>query len=211
MVDKDDFRVKVEVEQPKQLLHALSEAKVSASERAALGRVATSVEGDHIFLYADSKATAEIVRESVRGVMDRNGILGSLTVWRWHPIEERWEDAEKPLPDTEAKQEQEHERLIEEEDEESRESPYAEWEVRVTLPTHHDARALAERLHTEGVPLRDFWRHLLIGAPDEDAAQALASRVRSESPEGSEVIVEAVGQPIWEDLNPYSIFGGLGV
>lgn len=211
MIDKDDFRVKVEVQRPKELLRTLSEAKVSPSERAELGRVATSVEEDCIFLYADSKAEAEIVRESVSGVMSRNGILGALSVWRWHPIEERWEDASEPLPVSEGEREQEHERLIEEEEAESRQSPYAEWEVRVTLPSHHDARALAERLHGEGVPLRRYWRHLLIGAPDEDAAQELASRVRSESPEGSEAIVESVGQPIWEGMHPYSIFGGLGV
>lgn len=211
MIDKDDFRVRVETQQPKELLRVLREAKVSAAERQALGRVAASAEGDHVFLYADAQETAELVRDSVRGAMDRNGMRGNVTLWRWHPIEERWEDASRPLPQSQAQREQEHERLIEEEDEETRESSYAEWEVRVTLASHHDARALAERLHSEGVPLRHFWRHLLIGAPDEDAAQRLASRVRSEAENGCEATVEAVGQPIWEAMHPYSIFGGLGV
>lgn len=211
MLDHDDFRVRAEVEEPPRLLEALREAHVSEAERAALGRLATTHEGEHVFIYADSLAAAQLVRDSVQAAMAQEGIEGKLTMWRWHPLEERWEDASTPLPETEAQREHEHERLIADEDRETRQSPYAEWEVRATLPSHHDAHALASRLHSEGVPLRHYWRHVLIGAADKDAAQRLADRVRGEAAQGAEVVVEAVGQPIWEAMHPYSIFGGLGV
>jgi hypothetical protein len=212
VASEDEFRVRVELQQPQRLLKALHETQVEQEERAALGRVAATHEGDHVFLYADSQSGAVTVRDAVQRVMDEHGIDGALTMWRWHPLEERWEDASAPLPSSEAQIEAEHRRRIETEDEESAETPYAEFEVRVSLPSHHDAHALAQRLATEGVPCRRFWRHLLIGARDEDAAAVLAARVRSEGPEGTEATVEAVGQPIFENLQrPYAIFGGLGV
>ncbi len=211
MAGQDEYRVKVELSQPRKLLKALHEARVEESERAALGRVAATGEGDHVFLYADSSAVASTIRDAVQRVMDEHGIDGRLTLWRWHPLEERWEDASAPLPATDQQIQAEHERRLETEDQETRESPYAEFEVRVTLPSHHDAHALAERLQAEGVPCKRFWRHLLIGAPDEDAAAVLAARMRGEAGDGAEVHVEAVGQPIWESMHPYAVFGGLGV
>jgi hypothetical protein len=207
---EDEYRVKVQLAQPQKLLKALRQAKVEAQEREALGRVVATGEGDHVFLYADSQAGAAAVREAVQRVMDEHGIDGALSLWRWHPVEERWEDASTPLPSGEAQIEAEHERRIETEDREAGASPYAEFEVRVSLPSHHDARALAERMEAEGLPCNRYWRHLLIGARDEDAASALAARLRGEAAEGSEVHVEAVGQPIWESMHPYAIFGGLG-
>lgn len=201
----------MELSNPRGLLKALREAQVERSQREALGRVAATCEGDHVFLYADSQMAASMIAGAVQRVMDESGIDGTITSWRWHPLEERWEDASVPLPSTDAQIAAEHEQRIESEDEESAASSYAEFEVRVSLPRHHDAHALAERLQAEGIPCRRFWRHLLIGAADEDAAAALAARVRSEAPAGSEAVVEAVGQPIWESMHPYAVFGGFGV
>lgn len=211
MAGADEYRVRVQLAEPRLLLKALHEAQVEESEREALGRVAATAEGEHVFLYADAQAGASTIRDAVQRVMDEHGIEGRLTLWRWHPLEERWEDASAPLPSTEQQIEVEHERRIETEDQETGESPYAEFEVRVSLPSHHDAHALAERLQSEGIPCKRYWRHLLIGAPDEDAAAELATRVRSEAPDGTEAQVEAVGQPIWESMHPYAVFGGLGV
>lgn len=211
MASEDEYRIKAQLAQPTRLLKALRQAQVEQSERAALGRIVATSEGDHVFVYADSSDAAGAIRDAVQRVMDEHGIEGTLTLWRWHPLEERWEDASAPLPSSEQQIEAEHERRIETEDQETRESPYAEFEVRASLPSHHDARALAERLQSEGIPCKRYWRHLLIGAADEDAAAVLATRVRSEAPEGTEAHVEAVGQPIWEAMHPYSVFGGLGV
>jgi hypothetical protein len=211
VVDNDEYRVRVELAHPARLMEALSVAKHAPEDSEALGRVAVTHEGEHVFLYTDSAERATLIAAAVQRVMDEHGIDGTIALWRWHPIEERWEDVATPLPSTQAQIAAEHERRIETEDEESAHSAYAEFEVRVSLPSHHDAHALAERLEDEGIPCRRFWRHLLLGAADEDAANALATRVRGEAAAGSEVSVEAVGQPIWESMHPYAVFGGLGV
>lgn len=211
MASKDEYRVKVELTRPQRLLAVLHEAQVEHSEREALGRVVATHEGCHVFLYADSREGADTISDAVQRLMDEHGIDGRLTLWRWHPLEERWEDASAPLPSSEAQIQRERQHRIEDEDLASAASPYAEWEVRVSLPSHHDAHALAQRLESEGIPCRRFWRHLLLGAPDEDAAAALAARVRSEGPDGTEASVEAVGQPIWEAMHPYAVFGGFGL
>lgn len=211
MASEDEYRVRAQVRDPRMLLKALHEAKVEREQRDALGRVVATGEGDHVFLYGDSLEAAKAISAAVQRVMDEHGIEGSLTLWRWHPLEERWEDASVPLPSTPQQIETEHQRRIENEDQESAASPYQEWEVRVSLPSHHDARALAERLQGEGIPCRRFWRHLLLGAGDEDAAAVLAARVRSEGAEGTQATVEAVGQPIWEAMHPYAVYGGVGI
>ena len=104
--------------------------------------------------------------------------------------------------------------IVSGETEESEHAGFPEWEVRVSLPTHHDARVFAERLAAEGIPVKRHWRHLTLGAEDEDDAQALAERLRSESPQGSSVEVEGAAWPMWQAVNapgrPFAIFGGLG-
>lgn len=194
---------------PHALLRALRDAHVDGDGREALGRVAVTHEQDHIFLYTDTYESAVLVREAVQATMTELGVEGTLTLWRWHPLEERWEDAKRPLPVSEAERAAEHARLRAQEDEESRQAGYPEWEVRVTLPTHHDAIALAQTLQGEGIAVQRHWRHLLIGAEDEDRAQALAKRLRGEAPPGSEVHAEGVGQPIWESMHPFAVFGGI--
>ena len=50
------------------------------------------------------------------------------------------------------------------------------------------------------------WHYLLIGATDEDSAQALAERLRGEAPEGSEVLVEQNRRVVYEHrpFNPFT-------
>jgi hypothetical protein len=52
----------------------------------------------------------------------------------------------------------------------------------------------------------------LIGADDEDAAEALAERLRGEAPQGSKVKVEGTWKSALAETpsNPFAIFGGLG-
>ena len=60
---------------------------------------------------------------------------------------------------------------------------------------------------------RDFWRHLALGAEDEDDARALAERLRSEAPQGSTLDVEGAAWDAWVAVNgparPFALFGGL--
>jgi hypothetical protein len=213
----DEFRIRVEV--PRERAHDFLRALESHERDSRTGapspeHVAVSHEDGQVFLYADSSEEAARTRTVVEAVLSEQGVSGTLSSWRWHPEEDRWEDASLTLPSTFAEHAAEHERLEQEETEESEQAGYPEWEVRVTLPTHHDARAFAERLAAEGVPVQRHWRHLTLGAVDEDDAKALAERLRSEAPQGSTLEVEGAAWPMWVAVNgparPFAIFGGLG-
>jgi hypothetical protein len=212
----DDFRIRVEVprERARELLRALEEhERDGATGLPSPEHVAVSHEEGHVFLYADSSEEAARAHAAVEEVLSRTGISARVSSWRWHPEEDRWENASLPLPGTPAEHAAEHERLERGETEESERAGYPEWEVRVTLPTHHDARAFAERLAAEGIPVQRHWRHLTLGANDEDDAQALAERLRAEAPRGSHVEAEGAAWPMWVAVNgpsrPFAIFGGL--
>jgi hypothetical protein len=212
----DEFRIEVEVarERANELLSALralerdSTAGVPSPEH-----VAVSHEDGHVFLYADSSEDASRARAILERVLAERQVEGRVSSWRWHPEEDRWEDASLPLPTTTAEHAAEHARLEQLEGEDSEHDGYPEWEVRVTLSTHYDARAFAERLAAEGIPLRRHWRHLTLGTNDEDEARALAERLRAEAPQGSSFEVEGGARAAWAAVNaparPFSIFGGL--
>jgi len=205
----DEFRVQVRAQAPGEVLDALKSIQIADDAHRELPRLAITHEGEHVFLYADSAEAAEHAREVVTQAMSEHSIEGSVSVMRWHPLEERWEDASAPLPTTEADRSAEHARLEELETEESQQAGHAEWEVRITLPTHHDARSFAERLRSEGIPVKQLWRHILVGANDEDDAAALAARLRTEAPAGSEITAEGNGLEYWQLLHPYSYLGGI--
>ena len=134
-------------------------------------------------------------------------------VSRWHPAEERWEDASKPLPRTAEEADAEHERREEQQEEEAEESGYAEWEVRVDLPSHQEAVDFAERLEAEGItPITRRWKYVLIGTATEEDAKELAERLRGEAPPGAKVTAEPSATIAWELTggNPFSLFGGFG-
>jgi hypothetical protein len=213
----DEFRIRVELgrEDAARVLEALAAVERDGEHGApSPRRVAVSHEEGHVFLYADSSEDAAGARAAVEKILSEQHIDGKVSSWRWHTDEDRWEDASLPLPSTAAEHVAEHARLEQLETEESEQAGYPEWEVRITLPTHHDARAFAERLAGEGIPVQRHWRHLTLGAEDEDDARALAERLRAESPRGSSVDVEGAAWPMWLAVNaparPFAIFGGLG-
>lgn len=210
----DEFRVRVQLQHPKRLLDALQEAPLQDADRRELGRLAVTHEDDHVFMYADARSSAEHGKAIVERVLAQSGIAGEVSLSRWHPIEERWEDASAPLPSTEEERAAEQERREQLEREEAASPDASEWEepaweVRVTVPSHHDARALAERLQGEGIPVRQRWRHLLVGAASEGQAHELAERLRAEAPTGSEIVPEGSGMPFWSELHPFAAFGGI--
>lgn len=212
----DEFRIKVEVsrEQAHELLGALEAVERGSGVGVpSPAHVAVSHEDGHVFLYADSSEEAAQARAVVETILFEKHIEGNVSWWRWHPEEDRWEDASLALPSTPTEHAAEHARLEELETEESEQAGFPEWEVRITLPTHHDARAFAERLAAEGIPVQRHWRHLTLGAEDEDDARALAERLRAEAPQGSSLEVEGAAWPMWVAVNqparPFAIFGGL--
>ncbi len=212
----DDFRIRVDVpsDQAHKLLRALeAHERDGSAGLSSPEHVAVSHEDGHVFLYADSAKEAAQAQAALEAVLSEKGIVAQVSSARWHPEEERWEDASLALPSTPAEHAAEHEHLEELETEESEHAGHAGWEVRVTLPTHHDAHAFAERLAAEGVPVQRHWRHLTLGAEDEDDARALAERLRSEAPQGSTLEVEGAAWDAWVAVNgparPFALFGGL--
>jgi hypothetical protein len=155
------------------------------------GRVAVTTGPAHVFVYADSEGAARQAERVLRDVCAAHGFEAEVTVDQWHPAEERWEDARVPLPQTDSERRREHERLREQETEQSRRTGLAEWEVRVELDSHHDAVTLADKLSAEGMTPVRRWKFLVVGANNEDEAKELAEHVRSEAPPGSAISVEA--------------------
>ncbi|HTX46496.1 MAG TPA: hypothetical protein VMD48_09470, partial [Solirubrobacteraceae bacterium] len=131
---------------------------------------------------------------------------------RWHPAAEEWEDPDVPLPTSAGEEAAERAELMEREREEAEEDRSTEFEVRVQCNSHGDAVRLAEQLEAERLPHARRWRYILVGAADEDSAQALAERLRSEAPEGSEVTVEGTAGAALDERPPniFALFGGLG-
>jgi hypothetical protein len=214
----DDFRIVVEFEEERHGLHfgrLLSEREFEKEVRDKLGEgVLVTRDGPHVFLYSATGAQAEAARNMVRELVAQDELKASVSpVFRWHPVEERWEDASQPLPQTGEQRETEHERWEEEQADEARTLGYAEWEVRVDLPSHKDAVAFAERLEAEGItPITRRWKYILIGTANDEDAKALAERLGAEAPEGASVTAEPSATIGWElaSQNPFSLFGGFG-
>jgi hypothetical protein len=190
----DDWRVTATLHQPshaEQLVDRLQRHRVGDEVVARLGgRVAVSSGDSQVFIYADSEGAAYEATRIVQELSRAHGLEAGLELHRWHPLEESWEDADVPLPRTEAEREAEHERLQEDETEQSQHTGLAEWEVRIELDSHHQTTELADKLAAEGMEPARRWRYLVVGANNEDDARALADRLRGDVPAGAKVTVE---------------------
>jgi hypothetical protein len=211
----EDWRVTIRVSSTHDshtVLHALKEKDVRHELRDQLGgRIAVSNDGPNIFLYADTRRAAEAGERVLRDVLDEHNVAGDPHLDRWHPIEERWEDASVPLPDTDAAREAERERLDEQDEEDSERTGIAQWEVRVELPSPQEAERLADQFERDGLEVVRRSHYLLVGANDKDEADDLARRLQAESPEGAQVHVEPGSGLAWQlrPQNPFAVFGGL--
>jgi hypothetical protein len=211
----DDWRVTIELDEGEhvnRILAALREREVRQELRDELGgRIAVSSDGPNLFLYADTRRAAEAGERALREVLEEHNLHGAPRLDRWHPIEEQWEDASVPEPQTQAARELEHERRDAMDTADSIASGVAQWEVRIELASHRDAEALAERLESEGISVTRRATYVLVGANDEDDAKQIAKRVEAEAPPGATVHVEPGAGVAWQLMpkNPFAIFGGL--
>jgi hypothetical protein len=212
----DDWRLRIHVPETgrgRQLAESMEAAKLEHELAEALpDRVAVSHDEDDVFCYTATREDAERARDAAAAAAAQHGWEIETELARWHPVAEEWEDPDKPLPTTEGEQAAEHAELIQREREEVREQGYADFEVRVQCHSRGDAIELARRLEEDGIPSVRRWRYLLIGAPDEDTAAALASRISAQAPPGCVVTTEGTGRAADEvkPRNPFAIFGGLG-
>jgi hypothetical protein len=180
-------------------------------------RVVVSRDDAEVFLYADSREQLDAAGRAVRSLASDRGWQPTTELRRWHPTAEEWEDPDAPLPGSEAELAAERGEAMQSEREESRAQGFPDFEVRVRCRSRQDAGQLAERLRGEGIPSVHRWEFVVLGAPDEDSATALAERIRREASPGSVVTVEAsVAEaadeaPLATPFNsPFAVFGGLG-
>jgi hypothetical protein len=213
----DDWRLQVGLFDDgaaRELTERLAAERLGEGIETAFGdQLIVSVDGPDVFCYAGERAQAELAADAIRTIAAERGWDVELRLKRWHPTAEEWEDPDVPLPTTDAERAAERARRVAKEREESAERGYAEYEVRIECSSHRETVELAERLHEEGLPLLRRWRYLLIGASDEDAANALAERLRAEAPAGSTVVAEVSQRAAWDDdpsRGSFAVFGGLG-
>ncbi|HEY3734841.1 MAG TPA: hypothetical protein VGL63_13095 [Streptosporangiaceae bacterium] len=192
----DDWRVTVTLHQQahvRRAVESVRDLKAEADLRHQLGHgVAVSVDGPQIFLYAGTEDAAREVNRVVRQVLAAHELDADFALDRWHPVEQDWQDAGAPLPQTAEQRQAEHQRLIDEETRESLSSGQAGWDVQVEMPSRHEAVQLADRLKAEGRPVIRRWRYLAVGANNEDEAAELAAEIRRDVPATATVTTEAV-------------------
>jgi len=210
----EDWRVELDVEGhggPRRLVDAARERTVARQARRHLGEgVVVSLDRDRLFAYAGTREQAEEAARELGELAAAQGLTAHGTIARWHPVEERWESPDTALPTTAGEAEAERARRDAREDAESGAWGYPKWEVRVELAKHRDAVALAKRLKSEGLGVLQRSRYVLVGAGDEDAARALAERLRGELSADAKVTAEGSEAYAWAELHRYSWLGGLG-
>jgi hypothetical protein len=213
----DDWRIAIDFDADHdgtELVEWLRAVELAADEEHELGdRVIVSRDGPRVFLYAGSEERARTVDGIVRARLGSRKVPAEVALTRWHPEEQRWEDANVPLPESEEERLAERRRRREQEEAESRATGAAAWEVRVELPGRRETVELAERLEADGIPVVRRFRYLLVGAASEEDAHALADQLEAEAPAGAHVQVEPGGRLVWEvaPRNPFVVFGGFGV
>jgi hypothetical protein len=209
-VADDDWRVTVTLHDDAHVgraLQSLREHEAEDDVRRRLGHhVAVSADGPRVFLYAGTEDAAREADQVVRQMMAQRGLGADFAVDRWHPAEEEWQDADVPVPQNDEQRQAEHERLEAEETRESLAAGHAQFEVRVELPSHHDAVALAARLQAEGRPVIRRWKFLVLGANDSDDARDLARVIAQEAPADASVQVEEAGP-----LLPFAQYGPVSI
>ena len=157
--------------------------RVENDVRRRLGdRVAVSADGPSVFLYAGTEDAAREADRVVREILAQRQLTAAFKLDRWHPIEQEWEDAGAPLPQTAEQREAEEERRVADETEESEETGQTGYEVLIEVESRHEAVELAERLQSEGHPVIRRWRYVVLGANNEDEARDLAQSVQQEAP-----------------------------
>src|SRR4051812_1113067 len=112
----DDWRVTLTLDgrdDPRDILAALHEHEAADDLRDELGeRVAVSSDGPTSFLYAGTRRAAEAaLRTLTEGLTKQGATATEPQLDHWHPIEEEWEDASVPLPQSDDERRAERERL----------------------------------------------------------------------------------------------------
>jgi hypothetical protein len=197
VTDSTDWRVTISLPDQAhvdQARSSFSEKEVEQDVHGRLGRNIVIGSGEsQLFLYAGTELAAREAERAARDVLGQLGIEAEYAVHRWHPIEEEWRSPDVAMPQTEAERQAEHRRLEEAETAESLAAGTAQWQARAELGSHREAVALADKLRGEGYAVVRRWKFLIVGASNEDDAQALAEHIRQEAPPDAQVRAEPAG------------------
>jgi hypothetical protein len=190
-VADDDWRLRIECDAgARGLLARLSDtdAEHLAKELEA-ERLAVSHDEDTVFVYAGSQAQLDRARPTIEAEIRELELEPREVVSEhWLDDEDRW-DSEPPGETIE---------------EETADTGYAPWEVRIPCRSHHAARELADRLESEGYGVLRRWSFVIAGVSTHEEAEELAARLHGEVEPGGELVWEATPR------NPFAVFGGLG-
>ena len=195
-MDGDEWRVDVELDDEPEgmsLGERIRSLDLDEEVRERLtGRVIVTRDGPHVYLYSDTEAGARAAERVVRDLLEEHGLTGAISVTRWHGVEEAWEDASVPLPQTPAEVDAERLRLEAAEEREAAAEGEYDWRLRAALPHRHDAVELERRLSAEGLDVHRRWRWLTIGVPTEERGEEIAAVIRTHAPDAE----------IWIEVNP---------
>ena len=193
----DDWRVTVT------FTHASRAGRVAQAVRERLAadglhrrpgyRIAASVDGPRLFLYADSEDAAREADRVLREVLALRQLDAVSTLDRWHPVAQEWRDASVPMPECDDELAAERQSRMHSETEQSRVTGQAAWQVRVELPSHREAVELAGRLRADGRPVIRRWKYLILGADNENEAGTLAEMIGQAA--SAQASIQVAGSP----------------
>jgi len=212
----DDWRIEVDFDDSSHIKQLAEQLEARELEHELSNefhdRVIISREGDRVLLYAGDREQAEAARDLVLALAKKHDWKLEVDFKHWHPVAEEWEDPDAPLPSGDAAMKAEHEEMIAAERRQTEESGHPEYEVRVDLPSLHEASRFADTLRSEDLPVVHRWRYLLIGVPDEDSGKELVERIQEQLPAGSHVALEGTWALAYAERppNPFAFLGGLG-
>jgi len=190
----DEWRVEVHLDREASgpgFAKRLHELRVDDEARHKLGgSVIVTRDGDNLFLYGWREMAAREAEGKVRQLLEDDGLAATVSLMRWHPVEEAWKPADEPLPQTPEELEAEQQRHREAAEHEA--SNWRNWDVVIDLPSLKQTLELARKLEDErGLYVRRRFRYLLIGTPTEEDAIELGQELEAEVPEGAHVGVRA--------------------
>ncbi len=168
----DDWRVCIAFGVLPRSRHSFRQALISAVGSRLGDQVAVSSRrwGTQIFLYAPSTGLADEAAQVARELLAQHGINAPVRTEFWSLREQKWRDADDPSTDPAARphvdrQEAERKRSVM--------TGVPAWQVRVEVPSHRDAIALAGQLAAQGWRVRRRPRSLIVSANCEDDAKGL--------------------------------------
>jgi hypothetical protein len=170
----DDWRVCIAFGGLRRQLKSCREALIPALGGRLGDQVSVGSSWTQIFLYAPSIGLADEAAQVAREVLARHDVSAPVRTERWSPWEQKWRDADEMSADVAAELQAVHERRQEQERERSVTTGFPAFQVRVEVPSHRDAVALAGHLAAQGWRVRRRRRHLIVGADCEDDAKGLA-------------------------------------